>query len=378
MMLLSSCKKNAPAPSNSADSSLIHVAANDPKIIYSGRFDFSDPTAPACWYPGSSIMAKFYGTSIDIGLFDLSTGTEDRANYYNILIDDKLYTVIRGNPYDSIYTIARNLSNEFHTIEIFKRTEALFGGAIFRGFYIQKNTVLFHHDKINSRKIEFIGDSYTCGYGDVVSIPAPPEGDPSTGFHSYNEDNYITWGAITSRDLKAEYHCIAFSGIGMYMNNNQSTSGTLPKIYNRSSPENASLTWDTHKFVPDVTVINLGTNDFAQERANPPHMVDSAAFVSTYINFVKKLRIYYPASKIICVVPNSVRDDYPQGYQMLTRMKSYIQAVVDNLSADQNVFYFELTTQTPPYGEDFHPSAATHQSMADQIEPFIKEKAGWE
>lgn len=374
-ILFLSCKKDDVSPGTQAtDTTMVFFNAQNTNIQYSGRINFDDPLAPIFWFPGVSIKANFQGPSIDVVLRDYSSGTDATTNYYNVLIDDVLYKVLKVNQDDTLYRIARNLTDTNHKIEIFKRTESQVGNTSFKGFCLQINKHLIAASTQLTRKIEFIGDSYTCGYGNEVSIPS----NPNTGFHSVNENNYNAWGAIVARDLNAEYHCTAYSGRGLYRNNSGSTTGILPSIYNRINPNDPTYTWNTANYVPDVVVIHLGTNDFAPEQNTTPSMVDSTTFVDTYINFITTLRGYYPSAKIICVRPNSQTDYFPAGFKTLTRMTNYIKAVKDHFTGtDANVFYFELTPQSAPYGEDWHPSAATHQSMATQIEPFIRTTAGW-
>jgi len=383
-ILSASCKKESKStgPSSnttSIDTNMIVVPANNTNIVYMGRIDFTDPKAPLFAYSGVNIQAKFQGTSIDVIIQDYAVGGSQHTNYYNILIDSSLYTNLQVNSNDTLYKIARNLTNTSHTIEIFKKTEAQVGSSAFKGFRVLANTTLLPAGVQPTRKIEFIGDSYTCGYGDDTSIAAPPAGNPTTGFSAVYENNYKAWGATVCRYFNAQYHCTAFSGRGMYRNNNASTSGTLPLIYNQTNPNNPSTLWSTANYIPDLVVIHLGTNDFAPEQTSSPSMVDSATFVSTYVNFITTLRSYYPSTKIICVVPNSETDYYPVGFKTLTRLTSYINSVVNacNNNGDSNVFYFALTPQLAPYGQDWHPTAATQLSMANQIEPFIKSTLGW-
>jgi lysophospholipase L1-like esterase len=380
--IAASCKKkekvNPDDNTTAADTSMIYYAADNSFIQYTGRIDFSNPAKPSFSYPGISIKAKFQGSAIDIVMKDFGSGGDQGTNYYHILIDGALYKVLQVNNTDTLYTAARGLSDGDHTIEVFKRTEASVGRSQFWGFRIRKNKNLLALPSKPERKIEFIGDSFTCGYGNEVSIPNPG-GNPNTGFHSVNENNYSAWGAIVCRNFDAQYHCTAYSGRGLYRNNTGATTETMPLIYTRTLPNSTNPTWNTSDYIPDLIVIHLGTNDFFPESWGTPSMVDSAQFVSTYINFVSTLRGYYPSAHIICVVPNSLSNWWPVGFNSLTRIKSYIDATVDHHLGlgDNKVHYFELTTQTSPYGEDWHPSNATHLSMANQIKPFIQTIMGW-
>jgi lysophospholipase L1-like esterase len=373
-------KEDSPAPGDNTDPevlSMVVIPADDAKIRYTGRIDFSNAKAPAYSFSGVSIMAKFSGVAIDVIIKDYGTGSATTTNYYDVLIDDHLKTVLMVNSTDTLYKISHTLTDGNHTIELFKRTEANVGKSSFKGFRIQKGKTLLTLPAVSSRRVEFIGDSFTCGYGDEASIAAPPSGNPNTGFHSVNENNYNAWGAVSCRALEAQYVCTAYSGRGMYRNNTGSTTGTVPSFYNNIHPDFSGTTWNTSNYVPDVVVIHLGTNDFAPEAMASPSMVDSTTFVDTYISFVNTIRSNYPSAHIICIRPNSMTDYYPVGFQSLTRITHYIQAIVNHFSSDPKVYYFALTPQLAPYGEDWHPSTATQQSMADQIVPFILTKTGW-
>ncbi|MBX9850291.1 MAG: hypothetical protein K2X86_00865 [Cytophagaceae bacterium] len=375
-LIFSYCKKKdkVEPPADQEDTTMVYFQADNSNIQYSGRIDFSNPKKPAFSFPGVSIKAKFQGTAIDVLIKDYGMGTVTSTNYYNILIDGSLYTVLKVRSADTLYPVVRNLADGEHTIEVFKRTESSVGKSSFLGFQLRVNKTLLALPAKPARKIEFIGDSFTCGYGNEVSTNSP-----NTGFHSDKENNYTAWGALTCRALNAEYHCTAYSGRGMYRNNSGSTSGTLPLIYLNTIADAASPAWSPSTYIPDVAVIHLGTNDFFPEQWTPPSMVDSTQFVNTYKNFVGALRGYYPNAHIICVVPNSVSDWYPANFRTLSRMKNYVDAVVDHHVGlgDTKVYYFEIPTQSAPYGEDWHPTNATHVQMSNLIVPFIQTKTGW-
>jgi hypothetical protein len=56
------------------------IPADDPRISYIGRFDFSQPTAPTFDWPGVALEAAFSGYSLTVLL-------EDGSNWYNIYVD---------------------------------------------------------------------------------------------------------------------------------------------------------------------------------------------------------------------------------------------------------------------------------------------------
>ncbi len=379
--LVQACKKknttDTPEPIIEVpeDTTMFFFPATNANIQYTGRIDFSSPLKPDFSYPGVSVKAQFEGKAIDVVIKDYGTGGATTTNYFTILIDGALHKIVKVNATDTVYKAARELTDAVHTIEVVRRTEASVGKSSFRGFQLRAQKQLTALSAKPSRKVEFIGDSFTCGYGNDISYAS----GTNTGFHSVNENNYTAWGAIVCRTLQTQYHCTAYSGRGMYRNNSGSTTGTLPGIYNLLHPDAASPVWNTADYVPDLIVIHLGTNDFFPESWASPSMVDSAVFVNTYKTFLTTLRGYYPSAEIVCVVPNSMSNYYPVGFRSLDRIRNYVDAAVDYAhgQGDANVHFFELATQTAPYGEDWHPSNATHQSMANQITPFLKTVMGW-
>jgi len=345
-----------------------YIKANDSNIQYVGRIDFTNPLKPTYSFPGISIKAKFNGTTISAVIKDYGSGGATTTNYYNVLIDDVVTLKLKVVVADTLYLLASNLTSGDHTVELVKRTESSVGKSSFWGFVIS-GTTLLSLPTPPTYKMEFIGDSWTCGYGNEVSTNSP-----NTGFHSIYEDNGRAWGYTVAKKFDAQYHATSISGRGMYRNNTGSTTGVIPDEFDRIFPGQASPTWNFNNYIPDLVVIHLGTNDFALDAQTPPNSLDSALYVDKYIAFITTLRGYYGTStKILCAFGNSTSDSWPVGMKVLTRWRNYITAIVDdfNTNGDNEVYKFELTIQSPPYGEDWHPTIVTHNQMANQIAPYI-------
>lgn len=342
----------------------VTIDPDNEHIVYWGRVDFSNPKAPAFEYSGVTIRAKFTGTSLAAKL--QNTG----SNYFYSIVDGGTPQKIQALAGSHGYTLAKALTVGAHTVEIIKLTEASTGRMAFQGFTLDNGSSLQALTTEPKCHIEFIGNSITCGYGNELNIPAPPNGDPNTGFKPVNENNYQAWGYIAARKLGMKYNAVCYSGRGLYRNNDATTSGTLPDIYDRTFPGSASPTWSHTSQHPNYIVIDLGTNDFFPDPAKP---VDQASFESTYVNFVKKLKGYHPAATIILAVGVMMSDDYPAGAQQWTRIRTYVKNAVNTLTTAgyMGVHYFEMAPQTAPYGEDWHPSIATHTRMGTDLATFI-------
>ena len=325
------------------------VSAADPNIEYMGRFDFSEKEKPVFMFSGCDIRASFSGTSIAILLQD-----DSLRNWFTVKLDDSLF-IFKAGRKDGIYSLGESLPDRQHTIEIARRTEWHGGNTTFLGFNIDPGKKLLPI-KRKKRIIEFIGDSYTCGYGN--------EGKSREEHFTYEtENNYATFGAITARAFDAGYIGICRSGIGMYQSYGGNKSFTQPKLYDEIIT-NGKARWNYTKNQVQLVVICLGANDLSVD-------LDSAQFVNTYIQFVQKIRLQYPKAKIICVAGPSAPDD------RWLKFQSHVLAVANHFKeTDKSVYYFKYSP-FEPNGSDWHPNIKEHQQNAGELIPFIKKITGW-
>lgn len=328
--------------------------ADNPMIQYSGRIDFSKPKEARFDWPGVTILASFEGTSCTIVL-------KDSDNVYNIYVDGNLVTKLFCDPEKEFYPVVNGLKDGKHTILITKRTESSFGTAVFKGLILDKGKKLLDPPKKPERKIEFIGDSFTCGYGNESYFVKCPS------LRQY-ENNYEAFGPLAARELNAEYHVIAISGKGMvrnYGDKNKTSNDPLPYYYQRTIQKEEGLKWNFKKWIPDAVVIALGANDFSTE----PHP-DPETYITAYKKFIKFIRKQYGDIHIFAIC---TRISYPF-------YKESVEKVVQEVNAegDKKVFYVEFPDlQDNELGCDYHPNINAHKKFAKILVPIIKEKLNW-
>jgi hypothetical protein len=294
------------------------------------------------------------------------------GNWMNIIVSDTVYFRLKLKQGKHLYLIPTPFNNG-NFITLLKATEAHVGEVKFYGVEIAGEKVTDALDVAKTLRIQFIGNSITCGYGNMVSIPAPPAGNPLTGFHTENQNAYMSYAMQTARKLNAIPMLVSFSGKGMYRNFDSDTIETMPKIYDRIHLHKVdSPKWDHTQQLPDIIVINLGTNDYFGESQNKP--LNDSVFVQTYIQFVERLMGHYPNTKIICANGSMMNDGFPEGKKCWTRIQASIQKVQEHFKAkgNTNIYTFFFTPQSAPYGEDYHPSLATHTKMAEELSTFIQ------
>lgn len=341
------------------------ISADDTRIQLSGRFDLSTPNAPKCAWTGSAITITFKGK----GATALFTDVAAAGNYFNVIIDDSVHTVI-GLVKDSLaYPLAYNLSDTIHTLTLFKRTEPSVGAVQFHGFKLAAQAKLLTPKPLPQRRIEFIGNSITCGYGNET----PNE---KSRFSPATENGFLAYSARTARNLNAEYRAVAWSGKGMYRNLSMDTTETLPYLYQRTLPVDTTSTWDHSRWAPQVICINLGTNDF--NKGNPTE----AQFSGTYRTFIAQLRTLYPTASIFCLVGSMMSDSWPKEAHALTTIRTYLTHMVTTLNkaGDEKIYFLEFNPQNierDGVAAHYHPSLTTHQVMATKLTAEIKEKMQW-
>lgn len=339
---------------------MFDVPANDPNIFYMGRVA-CDGEGPTFAFPAASVRVRFEGAALDLRLRDSGTGTPQSTNYYDVSVDGAPPTRLETTPGDGVYPLARDLGPGEHSVEIVKRVESNGGsgrGQVL-GFRLPEGAKLLPVPP-KPLRVEFIGDSITCGYGNEVSTTTPDQ------FHytTRNSNANLAYGALAARQLDAEYMAVAISGRGVYRNYADAAGATMPVAYEATLPDDSAAgAWEFTRYTPDVIVVNLGTNDFS------PPGPDHAAFKASYATFLAKIREHQPSSLVLVVVGPMLNDGFPPGVMAWTTIQSDVSAVVGELrsAGDDNLHFLALEPQSAPYGEDWHPTVATHQRMADAV-----------
>jgi lysophospholipase L1-like esterase len=326
------------------------------KVLLIGRFDTSDSAGPKFAWSATTIKANFEGTDISVNL------KSNGDNWFNVIIDNVVRTPVNITSSTSMpMLLASGLTSGTHSVELVRRTEAWVGEVQFLGFSVSDGKLL-SPPSAASRRIEFIGDSITCGYGN--------EGTSQyQSFTTKNENAYLTYGSVTARALDADQITVAWSGKGVVRNYGGDTTEMMPEIYSRILPYNTTLTWDARQWIPQAVVINLGTNDFSTG------VPDKTEFTTTYSKLARQIRSQYSDAHIYCALGPMLNGDN------LINARNYLNMVVEQLQAagDSKIHFIEFAMQdgTLGYGEDWHPSIATHAQMANQLVKQLKNDLGW-
>jgi len=327
-------------------------SANDKHIKYVGRVDFSDPLKPRFWQPGVYVQAKFEGTSLSISVND-EVLYGKLHNYLEVAIDNNKPFRIQTTGKTNVIEVAKDLAPGEHTVTICKDTESGIGYIEFVGLKCEKLLSI----KEPKRKIEFIGDSITCGSGiDESTVKC----DKGQWFDQHNA--YLSYGPTVARQLNAQWYITAVSGIGM-IHSCCKMDIVMPQVFDKINPRADTLKWNFSNYKPDVVTICLGQNDGNQ---------DSTAFCSAYVAFVKIVRAHYPKADIICVSSPMANND------LRVILKKYITSIQQYLNdeGDHQIYHYFFDKGYND-GCGSHPGMAQHQVIAQQLAEYIKQVENW-
>ena len=328
------------------------IESDNKNIQYVGRFDFTDPKKPKVWTPGAYVQARFQGTSCELVVNDeMRYGSTH--NYLEIAVDDRPPVRVQTTDKANVISVAAGLPPGAHTVTICKDTESEMGYLEFVGFRCEALLPL----RLPTRKIEFIGDSITCGAGSDLSVIPCGKGS------WYDQHNaYLSYGPTTARALHAQWHLSSVSGIGL-MHSCCDMKATMPDVFGSLNLRDTSLPWDFRHYQPDVVTVCLGQNDGEQ---------DPVMFRDHYVQFLHQIRRDYPKAQIVCLTS-------PMGDDKLTAyLKDNLTQVVDTMhgSGDKNVqaFFFSRSYNNGCGG---HPDTAQHQQIAAELTAYLRLARHW-
>ena len=248
-------------------------------------------------------------------------------------------------------------------IRVIKLSEAAFGSTGLKELWIEGNLLTPKNPQQDSSfgKIEFIGDSITCGYG--------IDGKSEDTFTTEQERADKAYAFLTAKMLNAEFQNCSWSGIGVLSCWVEPKPGNLP-ITNLLMPSLWPYTdkslckrlkteteiWDEKKFSPDIIVIHLGTNDASYVQENEDRRL---CFLSNYRSLIEAVHRRSPNAKICCCLG-------AMGQDLCSTVTQAVKLFKEDFP-DVTIKAITLPLQNEEkdgVGADWHPSAKTHEKLA--------------
>ena len=340
-------------------------AGPPPSVQIIGRTDARDPAGPKVGWPAARIIARFNGTEATVRLSHVN-GFSGGPSYYDVLVDGVLVgapLAVTGGVTD--YPLVTGLPAGDHTVELYKRTEASLGVDQLHRFTFAGGRLLSPPPRA-ARRIEFLGDSQIQGFGVESTSPTC-----ATIADKHNARKSVQ--ALLGADLGAEVSSITYSGKGLGKNEFAGDTRYFRALYPLSLPDDNAATWNFANFVPDVIVIVLGGTDFSVAP-----IPTAAQFRVLYQALLTQVRSLNPDAFVFGVIGGQIKDSFPAGQQLRTRMRGGIDMAIASL-ADPKMFRFQLPESNPALETACynHASEALHLQWATMLGTEIRLRTGW-
>ena len=271
-----------------------------------------------------------------------------------------LHVQVDGKPVQTlvkplgVYRIS-GLGEGEHLVRIEVATESQAGENWFGGFLLPANATPLPA-KPRARRMEFIGDSHTVGYGNISTSRDCTEAQVWA-----TTDNTRAYGPRVANHYGADYRINAISGRGIVRNFDGGAGDTLPQAYPYVLFDRSARDTDS-EWQPQVVVMALGTNDFSTPlKAGEPWKTRKALqddYVQTYVAFVQSLRARYPQAYFVLWATDGAEGE----------IRAQVVKVVEKLrqSGEQRVEFLPVDG-LEMQGCHWHPSITDHQHIADQL-----------
>jgi len=356
-------------------------------VKYLGRANYQDDYL---WFAltGTGIEYTFTGKKTVIKVTaDTHAYSEPDPAHIAIYADGEIYEKTLITQKETDFTVIFDKKGK-HTVAFIKLSESLKGSLRITEIKADSNKIKPTPEK--KKKIEFIGDSITCGYG--------VDGTEADTFSSATEDGTKTYAYLTAKKFDADYSIVAYSGFAILsavsFTGERTPDTALPVFYDKlgvaagdimftlgnnefddGTYELHDTVWDDYgTYSPDLIVINLGTNDsfyfYTIDPSNVPG--ETEVFVQKYEDFLAQLRAVYPNTEILCTYGS-------MGQYIISDIERAINNYINN-TGDSHVHYFWLNEQNYEengYGADTHPNVQSQIDSAHELIDEIERLYGW-
>ncbi|MBQ6884467.1 MAG: hypothetical protein IJN56_01875 [Clostridia bacterium] len=278
--------------------------------------------------------------------------------YYTVMVDGEItaqHQAIESSN-ASYIVVARGLENGSHNIKFIRDSESRENmNFTVVSIQLDDGAKLLPKDS-DKTVIEFLGDSLTSGYGNLVLNGVA---DPSA---LKNQSSTKAYPFLVANELGCDYRIVSMSGIAL---GKREGYPTFPEFYSLESYhlDKAKKYASSNPAVVDIVVVNLGTNDVGARLYDAGNFESVSAYEQHFADLITN--IGYPKdAKIIFLY--GVWNNEP-----ITAINGAVKKL--NSLGYNNVYTLQLPVCKSGGGS--HPSDKEHREIADKVIEFFKDKA---
>lgn len=341
---------------------------DDIKIRWLGRHAYQTTTQTNYFYfTASGFEVKFFGTELQAELVTGSNAVEKQP-YLVVFIDGETNpengTIIVMNQIKKTYTLASGLTEGIHTVRVLKRSESIdsltgLSKITTDGYFMDANP-------LKSRKIEVIAASSSAGFGNLAS-------NSNETKTTQNSDGLRAYAYLAARMLDAEINIFSASGWPL-LKGPWTGTNNIPSAYDYVNVYSA-VSWDHQNYVPDVVIINLGTNDWSYitSIASPSERQQAIlAFEDAFVAFIGRIHQLHPNASIVIA------------YGLMNETNIYTPTLnvvqkAQTQFTDLDLYSIQLpnVNQAEGIGSSNHPSLPTHIRAGEMLAENLSTWMDW-
>ena len=227
-------------------------------------------------------------------------------------------------------------------------------------------------------RLLFLGDSITVGWALRGN-----DKDNATQCN-IDEDHSEAWGPRLSQLLQAEFHSIAWSGIGLLRGDPYPSGGTplnrsIPMLMTQTLANEPDSVWDSSLWPVSAVVIHIGTNDFCPKFAHLDRKVFVEAYLKLLLQVKKEQRPHGGTLDVFSACgPMGTPGDPEYGHPYFSC--DVLQEVVEQAGDGLRVHVLDfsgLYIDRKNIGGCDHPGVLGHAAMAEIARPVVEAAIGW-
>lgn len=262
---------------------------------------------------------------------------------------------------------------DYHEVRVYKRTESSVSSIALKMISEQNYKPLVESHCL---KLEFYGDSLTCGYGNLGT-------SKDLTFKTIQESVIDGYVGLTAKSLNALVSVVAVSGYPFYhgiWNMSEpvesvcdlvSKADYIPKMPLENLPN-----WDNSKYIPDYVIVNLGANDDGWFNYDAPWIKSEMSFneilalmAVEHNNLKKRIKAFlndlfskYPNTKIIFAT-----EFVPLHFAV---RKAILEVIEEYKNNNIYLLKFDMSSCNE-MGANHHPGYKMHELASKQLVEFI-------
>ena len=341
-------------------------------------------------FSNSGFEVTFVGTTLEGYFFTTKADDIEKRPYLSVTIDndynpDHSFPIsLTADKYSNSQrregayfvhehvVLAHGLEYGKHTIRVYKKSECLMSKVAIKSLSCDGEFVTVEPKEMKM-KMEFYGDSVTCGY----AVESP---DFYENFSTRTENSLMSYANYAANELSADVSLISCGGYPMYKSRYSEgcNPSTIPEMVSLADVEYNTTNrhiWDNASYVPDVVVIALGANDGSvlsglNNESSQKQFLKN--YKSTYISFIEKLFTLYP--KTLIVISDEILWIDPRFVSAMDEIASSLSNEGKNvIRAKYEAYDLAKDKNLPGNG---HPNKEMQKTAGHELSETIRAKIG--